>query len=86
MLSKIKKYFFAVVFGLLYLSFVVQFAYAVVGLIESKFADGQMAALGLLSFEWLALMAARNLSKKSGNSQARAHGNGGGNGYNHRRY
>ena len=63
--GKIKKIFFTGVFGGLYISFVAQLAYVlgwVVG-IENK-----LAGLGLLTLEWLILIAARYLSKKSSNS------------------
>jgi hypothetical protein len=63
MLSKVKKIFFTSAFGILYVSFVGQLAYAVVRL----FADVENALmlLGLLSVEWLVLIAARFLSKRS---------------------
>ncbi|MDR2269210.1 MAG: hypothetical protein LBD94_03435 [Rickettsiales bacterium] len=67
MLSKIKKYFFSGVFCLLYISFVVQFAWAVVHVFRFSF-DSITFGLGFLAIEWLALMAARFLSKKSSNS------------------
>ena len=72
MLGKIKKLFFTGVFGVLYLSYIAQFVYILV------YLDGYMAkvvGLALLSVEWLVLIAARYLSKKSSNS-AQAHSNG----------
>ena len=65
MFGKIKKVFFTGVFGVLYISFVAQLVYVldwVVG-IENK-----LAGLGLLTLEWLVLIAARYLSKRSSNS------------------
>lgn len=62
MLNKIKKIFFNGVFGILYISFIAQLIYVV------GFSDdlGQICfGLGLLSVEWLALITARYLSKKS---------------------
>ena len=65
MFGKIKKVFFTGVFGVLYISFIAQLVYVlgwVVG-IENK-----LAGLGLLALEWLVLIAARYLSKRSSNS------------------
>ena len=65
MFGKIKKIFFTGVFGVLYISFVAQLVYVlgwVVG-IENK-----LVGLGLLTLEWLILIAARYLSKRSSNS------------------
>ena len=65
MFGKIKKVFFTGVFGVLYISFIAQLVYVlgwVVG-IENK-----LAGLGLLTLEWLVLIAARYLSKRSSNS------------------
>ena len=62
MLSKIKKIFFTGMFGVLYISFIAQLIYV----IGWSYDFGQAAmGLGLLSVEWLALIAARYLSKKS---------------------
>ncbi len=65
MFGKIKKIFFTGVFGALYISFIAQLVYVLgwVSGIENKFA-----ALGVLSLEWLVLIAARYLSKRSSNS------------------
>ena len=68
MLSKIKKYFFGGVFGALYISFIMQFIYVIVKAFRSDF-EGTVFALGLLSLEWLILIAARYLSRKSGSGQ-----------------
>ena len=72
MFGKIKKIFFTGVFGILYLSFVAQLVYVLgwVAGVENKFAG-----LAALTFEWLVLIAARYLSKRSSNS---AQHNGGG--------
>ncbi|MCL2017504.1 MAG: hypothetical protein FWG80_01880 [Alphaproteobacteria bacterium] len=64
MLSKIKKIFFVGMFGALYISFVAQFIYVLTMLFSGSIDTGFMA-LGMLSIQWLALIAARYLSKKS---------------------
>ncbi len=65
MFGKVKKVFFTGVFGILYVSFLAQLVYALVMIpgIENK-----LATVGLLSLEWLILIAARYLSKRSSNS------------------
>ena len=71
MFGKVKKIFFTGVFGVLYVSFLAQVVYTlgwVVG-IENK-----LAGLGLLSLEWLILIAARYLSKRSSNSAQHSNG------------
>ncbi len=75
MFGKIKKIFFTGVFGVLYVSFVAQLIYVLgwVAGVENKFTY-----LGLLAVEWLVLIAARFLSKRS--SGAAQH-----NGYSRRR-
>ena len=65
MFGKIKKIFFTGVFGILYVSFVAQLVY-VIGWAPSF--DSMLVGLGLLSLEWLILIAARYLSKRSSNS------------------
>jgi len=65
MFGKIKKIFFTGVFGVLYISYVAQFVY-VLAFLEN--AQEQMMGLALLSIEWLVLIAARYLSKRSSNS------------------
>ena len=72
MFSKVKKIFFTGVFGVLYLSFVAQIVY-VLGWVSG--IENKMAGLAALTFEWLVLIAARYLSKRSSNS---AQHNGGG--------
>ena len=72
MFGKIKKIFFTGVFGVLYLSYIAQFVYVL------AYLDGyqeQVIGLALLAVEWLVLIAARYLSKKSSNN-AQAHNNG----------
>ena len=64
MFGKIKKVFFTGVFGVLYLSYVVQFVYVLAMLSECR---EKVIGLALLSLEWLVLIAARYLSKKSSN-------------------
>lgn len=65
MFGKIKKVFFTGMFGILYLSFVAQIVY-VLGWVPTW--DAKLAFMGMLAFEWLALIAARYLSKRSSNS------------------
>ncbi len=62
MFGKIKKVFFTGMFGILYLSFIAQIVY-ILGWVPGW--DGKLTYLGLLAFEWLALIAARYLSKRS---------------------
>jgi len=76
MMSKIKKYFFTGMFGALYVSFVAQFAYALYTL-ASDVAHG-FTILALLSVQWLALIAARYLSKKSASGREGGHSHHGG--------
>ena len=72
MFGKIKKIFFTGVFGVLYLSYIAQFVY-VLAFIDS--CQDQVIGLALLSVEWLVLIAARYLSKRSSNN-AQSHNNG----------
>lgn len=65
MFGKVKKVFFTGVFGVLYLSFVAQLVYILGWLSE---LDAKLVAMALLSLEWLVLIAARYLSKRSSNS------------------
>ena len=65
MFGKIKKVFFTGVFGVLYISYIAQFAY-VLGVLKD--CREQIIGLALLSLEWLVLIAARYLSKKSSNN------------------
>lgn len=69
MFGKVKKVFFTGVFGILYISFLAQIVYIL------GWANGvemKLGYMGLLSIEWLALIAARYLSKRS--SGAAQHG------------
>lgn len=72
MFGKVKRVFFTGIFGILYISFIAQLVYvlACVNDIETT-----MFGLGLLSVEWLVLIAARYLSKRSSNNAQ--HSNGG---------
>lgn len=70
MFGKVKKVFFTGIFGILYISFVAQLVY-VLGWAGS--IDNCMLGLGMLSLEWLVLIAARYLSKRSSNT-AQHHG------------
>jgi hypothetical protein len=64
MFNKIKKLFFNGVFGLLYVSFAAQIVY-ILGWVKGP---EKLAMLGLISIEWLVLISARYLSKKSSNN------------------
>lgn len=75
MFGKVKKIFFTGMFGILYISFIAQIVY-VLGWVPG--IDTKLAYMGLLAIEWLALIAARYLSKRSSNSAQY-------NGYNGRR-
>ena len=65
MFGKVKKVFFTGVFGLMYVSFIAQFIY-VLGWVSGW--DTKLLVIGLMSIEWLALIAARYLSKRSSSS------------------
>ena len=73
MFGKIKKVFFTGVFGVLYISFIAQFGYV---LADLEGCQNQMIALALLSVEWLVLIGARYLSKRSSNNAQAGHSNG----------
>ena len=75
MFGKIKKIFFTGVFGALYISFLAQLVY-ILGWVSG--VENKLIGLGLLSLEWLILIAARYLSKRSSNNAQY-------NGYNRRR-
>ena len=62
MFGKIKRIFFTGVFGVLYVSFVVQLIY-VLGWVPT--VETKLSWMGALSMEWLVLIAARYLSKRS---------------------
>lgn len=72
MFGKIKKIFFTGVFGILYISFIAQFVYLFVRLDNCR---DRVIGLALLSVEWLVLIAARYLSKRSSTS-VQSHSNG----------
>lgn len=65
MFGKVKKVFFTGVFGILYLSFVAQLVY-VLGWVSGT--ETKLLAMAALALEWLVLIAARYLSKRSSNS------------------
>lgn len=65
MFGKIKKVFFTGIFGLLYLSFVAQLVY-ILGWVMG--IENKLFYLAMLSIEWLVLIAARYLSKRSSNN------------------
>ena len=73
MLGKIKKVFFTGIFGVLYISFIAQFLFVATQLTrifgyEEKGCLAVVIGLALLSLEWLVLIAARYLSKRSSNN------------------
>lgn len=65
MFGKIKKIFFTGVFGALYISFLAQLVY-ILGWVSG--VENKLIGLALLSLEWLVLIAARYLSKRSSNN------------------
>ena len=65
MFGKIKKVFFTGVFGILYVSFIAQLVYV---LAYVSGAENKLVGLAALSLEWLVLIAARYLSKRSSNN------------------
>ena len=65
MFGKIKKVFFTGVFGILYVSFIAQLIYVLFAM--DTVAQTLMGLAGL-SLEWMILIAARYLSKRSSNS------------------
>ncbi len=65
MFGKIKKVFFTGVFGILYVSFIAQLIYVVFAM---DTVAQTLTGLAALSLEWLILIAARYLSKRSSNS------------------
>lgn len=69
MFGKIKKIFFTGVFGALYISFLVQLIWVIacLGNTNGEF-NTKLLGLAFLSLEWLILIAARYLSKRSSNS------------------
>ena len=71
MFGKIKKVFFTGVFGVLYISYIAQFVYV---LTQLKNQEHIVYGLAVLSLEWLVLIAARYLSKRSSNT-AQQYGN-----------
>lgn len=77
MLGKIKKVFFSGVFGVLYISFVAQLVY-VLGFMNAnnEYCENKMIAMAALSVEWLVLIAARYLSKRSASGNTQFSGNG----------
>ena len=74
MFGKVKKVFFTGVFGILYVGFIAQLVY-VLGW-SSTIQEVMMGMAGL-SLEWLILIAARYLSKRSSGA-AQFNGNNGG--------
>lgn len=79
MLKTVKKVFFTGMFGVLYASFLAQVVY-VLGFVNG--IDKKFIALAMLSLEWMIIITARYLSKKSGNGGYRNNNN---NNYNNRR-
>lgn len=71
MFGKIKKVFFTGVFGVLYISYIAQFVYV---LTQLQSRDSVVCGLALLSVEWLVLIAARYLSKRSSSNAQQYNG------------
>ncbi len=71
MFGKIKKIFFTGVFGVLYVSFVAQFVYVLAFMSDCR---EQVIGLAALSVEWLVLISARFLSKRSSNNAQQFNG------------
>lgn len=65
MFGKVKKVFFTSMFGILYVSFMAQIVY-VLGWVNG--IDNKLSYMGILALEWLVLIAARYLSKRSSNT------------------
>ncbi len=73
MFGKIKKVFFTGIFGILYISYIAQLVYV---LTNTGFnCDEKMVGLAVLSVEWLVLIAARYLSKRSSSNNTQFSGN-----------
>lgn len=72
MFGKVKKVFFTGVFGILYIGFIAQLVFV----LATGDVEKIMAGMAALSLEWLVLIAARYLSKRSSNG-AQQHNNGG---------
>ena len=72
MFGKVKKVFFTGVFGILYVGFIAQLVFV----LATMNIEQIMAGLAGLSLEWLVLIAARYLSKRS-SSNAQQYNNGG---------
>ncbi|MBR5153417.1 MAG: hypothetical protein IKW57_01330 [Alphaproteobacteria bacterium] len=69
MFGKVKKVFFTGVFGTLYISFLAQLIWVIACMGNfSTELDAKLMGLAGLSLEWLVLIAARYLSKRSSNS------------------
>lgn len=62
MFGKVKRVFFTGIFGILYISFIAQLVYI---LACTHGIEDKMLAMALLSLEWLILITARYLSKRS---------------------
>lgn len=65
MFGKVKKVFFTGMFGILYVSFMAQIVY-VLGWAQG--IETKLFYMGMLALEWLILIAARYLSKRSSNT------------------
>ena len=72
MFGKVKKVFFTGVFGILYIGFIAQMVFVFATMDVEKI----MAGLAALSLEWLVLIAARYLSKRSSSNAQSGHNNG----------
>lgn len=74
MFGKVKKVFFTGVFGILYVGFIAQLVY-VLGMLDGW--DRKLLGMATLSLEWLILIAARYLSKRSSGAAQHSGNNGG---------
>ena len=72
MFGKVKKVFFTGVFGILYIGFIAQMVFV----FATMNVEQIMAGLAALSLEWLVLIAARYLSKRSSSNAQQQHNGG----------
>ncbi|MDR0967629.1 MAG: hypothetical protein LBL75_02230 [Rickettsiales bacterium] len=79
MIGKIKKIFFNGVFGILYVGFIAQLIYFL--WVLGMDVGAGMQGLMMLSVEWLVLIGARYLSKKSSGGASSGNRTGGYNNY-----
>jgi hypothetical protein len=75
MLSKVKRVFFPAIFGVLYALFAAQLVFSIINIVSGGLILNSVASfeICMLLVEWLALIAARYLSKKSASQQGGHH-------------